>query len=585
MWGKSAYLVLVLFAAACGSSDEPGGGPGADAAPPPPPSPDAGPAPDPTVAIFAPDHIVDVAIELAPADWEALRTQTRSIFDVLGSTCLSDPPPSPFTWFAASVTIDGQAADMIAVRKKGFFGSLSETKPSLKVKLDEFVPGQALWGVEDLTLNNAISDPAYLKQCLGYQLFAAAGVPAPRCNFARVSVNGQPLGLYVHVEAIKKAFLARHFADDGGNLYEGALSDFRPGWVETFQKKTNETDPDRSDLEGLVPLMDLPDGQLLPALETELDLDAFVTFWAMELLVAHADGYARNTNNFYLYHDPSTGLAHFIPWGIDAILVEFGALPWESEPPPVAIWAEGVLARRLYLNPDGRARYVARVRELLDSVWLEDEILAEIDRMEALITPEIPLAERAGFAGAVDGVRGFVLSQRGRITAALDGGPEPWSQPLRDPWCVDPIGTTSATFATTFGTLEAPDPFAAGTGSFAVDYLGMTLPIGQVGSTAGIDPDSGLPAVRVFAWTSATELLVAHVAIDADLFVSGGVAELDWVAASGYLVKLVFAPGVDPQVVVMGLLGDGLIQLSQAGLAPGTPVVGSFDSVVYENIF
>ena len=41
----------------------------------------------------------------------------------------------------------------------------------------------------------------------------AAGVVAPRCNFATVTVNGQLIGLYVHVESIKKQFVGRHFAD------------------------------------------------------------------------------------------------------------------------------------------------------------------------------------------------------------------------------------------------------------------------------------------------------------------------------------------------------------------------------------
>ena len=42
-------------------------------------------------------------------------------------------------------------------------------------------------------------------------MFEKAGLPAPRCNFARVSMNGEDLGIYVHVEPVKKAFLRDNF--------------------------------------------------------------------------------------------------------------------------------------------------------------------------------------------------------------------------------------------------------------------------------------------------------------------------------------------------------------------------------------
>ena len=74
-------------------------------------------------------------------------------------------------------------------------------------------------GTRRFTLNNAKQDPSLIRQCLGFALFAQAGVPAPRCNFAHVTVNGHDLGIYANVEEVRKPMLARHFADDDGNLY------------------------------------------------------------------------------------------------------------------------------------------------------------------------------------------------------------------------------------------------------------------------------------------------------------------------------------------------------------------------------
>jgi hypothetical protein len=44
-----------------------------------------------------------------------------------------------------------------------------------------------------MTLNNNKQDPSAIHQCLGYAVFADAGVPAPRCNFAHVVSATQPV--------------------------------------------------------------------------------------------------------------------------------------------------------------------------------------------------------------------------------------------------------------------------------------------------------------------------------------------------------------------------------------------------------
>ena len=174
---------------------------------------------------------------MAPADWDALRVQTRSITEMIEGDCLAQPFPSPFTKFAATVTIDGTRLDQVGIKKKGLLGSLNTEKPSLKLDFDEYVAGQRYLGLEKLTLNNANQDPAYVRQCLAYAMFRKAGLVASRCNFARVRVNGADLGVYVNVESVDHEFTRRNFANGDGNLYEGTLSDFRPGWTGTFDPK------------------------------------------------------------------------------------------------------------------------------------------------------------------------------------------------------------------------------------------------------------------------------------------------------------------------------------------------------------
>lgn len=577
-------LALLLASMGC-SGDDGGPAPDAgpddrDAAPDPDPDPDPDPEVDDSDLLFEADRVLEVAIEMAPEDWDELRRQTRDVYAMLdGEGCLDEPFGSPFTYFEATVTIDGEVRERAGVRKKGLLGSLSEERPSLKVDLEEYVADNELHALEKLTLNNAISDPALVRQCLSYALFAEAGVPAPRCNFARVSVNGQDLGVYVHLESVGKRFLADHFEDGEGNLYEGSLSDFRDGWSGSFEQKTNEEeDPSRGDLEAVTRALDAPDEELLASLEPVVDVDQFTTFWAMEILTAHVDGYSANTNNFFAYADPATGQFSFFPWGTDATF-------WSVDPfgpGHASVWATGVLSYRLYQDRDARSAYHARLRELLDTVWNEEAIVAEIDRMEDLLAGEIDLARQGDFQRAVEEVRTYVRGRRAAILAEIgDGvGPE-WELPLRDAPCMVRVGSAEGTFEAVWGTAGADNPFLVdGAGTLVGEIADSALEIGTVTATAGWDPEgSGRALVQVIAALDDGRVVVAHFAVDPAVFVGGLELDLDITQNVGALVWF------DPATSDFGVWGyffGGRLRFEQASLVDGEPVRGSFESEVIE---
>ena len=149
---------------------------------------------DPSATIFSPDKILEVNIEMRPGDFEKLRNQTRSDEQITTTLRERRKPRRVFTYFPASVRLAGRTLGRVGVRKKGFWGSLSTEKPSLKIKFSKYVSNLRPFGLRRLTLNNAQQDPAYIGQCLVYHLFAKSGLVAPRCNFARVLVNGEDIG-------------------------------------------------------------------------------------------------------------------------------------------------------------------------------------------------------------------------------------------------------------------------------------------------------------------------------------------------------------------------------------------------------
>ena len=522
--------------------------------------------PDYSEELFDPDHVIEVTIEIDPEDAASLAAETTSILDlIVGEDCLDHPLGATFTWFHCDVTVDGTTLQDVGIRKKGLIGSLSESKPGLKLKFDKWVDEQTLYGVERMTLNNGIADPTLVRQCLGYQLFADAGIAAPRCNFAHVTANGADLGVYVNVEPVKKAFLRRNYPDEDGDLYEGTLSDFREGWVGTFEPKTDDTDPDHGCIHDVVAAMDVPDGELQQSLEQVLDVDAFLTFWAMEVLVAHMDGYAGNTNNYFVYRDPTTDLITFIPWGIDAIFWNYDGWGFDTQD---AVLANGLLANRFFFHSELQSLYLQRLQSLLDEVWDEDALLDEIDRMEAVVAP-VALPD-PWMEPSLEDLRAFILGRRAAIEASIDEGPT-WDLPAPDSPCVVPTGTLEVTFDTTWNSLDSPDPLNTGASTIGGTWDGTDLPVVTGGAVAG--DYGGTALLAALGMASDTEVVEGAVQFELSA-VQPGTYFLDLGMRVGYYQTLDFLTQDEFQFVAY--VADGNLVLDEASAVAGAPFRGSF---------
>ncbi len=548
--------------------------------PPPPPEPIP---PDAADAYFAMGRVLDISIEIDTEDWDTLRHQTRTFEDVMAEIAeyeLSRPFAGIYTWFPATVTIDGETHTEVGVRKKGFLGSQSDTKPALKLRYDKYVDDQSLGGVmQRMTLNNSIQDPSMINTCLTYEVFAAAGNPASRCNFATVSVNGRNLGLYVHVEEIKAPFLARHFATTEGNLYEGTVSDFTPEFRGTIEKKTNEDADDWSDIDALVAALQDPSDAGWAALADLVDLDRFLSFWATEVLVGHWDGYAGDRNNYWFYRDLD-GRFVFIPWGVDDTFhLKDDPNPFDniSDPPP-SVLALTAIPNRLYNDDDWRARYVDRLRHLLEVVWDEEALLARVDEMAAIVHEHALPEVRPAAAADAERIRQFIEKRRAEILDDLTPQPPEWPDPDFPVGGADPLEMT-VRFESTWGSNESINPIAEGEilhlaldgsevppGDSGV-IVGHASPEESVGfdepaasiTLLGLQPDGSVEGMTVVLplarFTSGTELVIGTDDI------GGGV----WTIPAGGTALDSFTP-----------FTEGTLKLAEAGTSEGATVLGSF---------
>ena len=383
--------------------------------------------------LFPTDRVLKVEIDVDLEDWDSIRYVTRDIRTELGAERQFGPVESPYNYVKADVTIDGVKFKDVGLRKKGFIGSQSTSRPSFKIKLDYKSKTTGIGELSTLTLNNNQQDTTLLSQYMGYSFFRGAGLPAPRCAFAKVTLNGSDLGVYSHVESAKKSLVGRSFGDSDGTLYEGTVVDFHQDWGASFDRKFGKKDYGRKQIEKLIEAVKLPEGKSFDTFDAEsamkelVAMDEFYQFWAIESLLGFWDGYSGNRNNFFFYVNRLDDKIYFIPWGGDCMFQKFSMVDRDPRL-PLCVKTKGILAHRLYQNPDSRERYRKTLVKLLEEHWNEDALLAEVDRIEELVRPFLSDSQKRRYS--TRSVQSFIKTRREEINAEMAGGMPVWT---RDP--------------------------------------------------------------------------------------------------------------------------------------------------------
>lgn len=530
------------------------------------------PAPDVTDLAYDRSRVLEIEIEMNAADFDVMRNQARNIFDILaGEDCMDAPFAHPYTWFEANVTLDGELVEDVAIRKKGLIGSQEAARPGIKLDLDDIVPGQRWNGVEHFTLNNARQDPSRLKTCMGFEIYEAAGVPASRCSFAHVVVNGEDLGLYSNVEPVKRQLLEREFGDSRGNLYEGTLSDFREGWTDTFEDEWETSD--RSDLDAVVAALDSDDDE---ELDQVVNVDAFARAWATEVLIGHWDSYTANTNNFYMYANPSDGgRFHMVPWGIDAILE--GESPFGAGS-PTSVTAESALSHHIYTNEDGQDRYFAALDSLLEETWDEDALLARLDEMEDLTGPYLgDTTDLSARRETIRSMESFIEDRRGNISSELSRGRPDVDDVLREAICLADQGSVEIAFESTWGSYGSENTFDYGSGTFSATIDGEDVPIEFMSAVLG-EYETGYSILFVSGRLEGGDAVAYYALADTSDLGAEGSLDVDWNTVQAYLL---YDTGSLNNWQVWAYLGEGTLELEEASTSFGEDVRGSSVVRVY----
>ena len=229
--------------------------------------------------------------------------------------------------------------DSVGFRLRGNT-SRNAQKKSFKLDFNHFISGRDFYDVEKINLNGEHNDPSIVRSKLCWDFYQEIGVPSTRASHTKVFINSEYYGLYISIEHIDDTFLKRNYENDSGNLwkciwpadltYRGDNpEDYYPYYDDTrpYELKTNKEEYDYSKLARLIRIIN----QVPDSLELVLSIKETLQYFAVNILTGSWDDYRFLRNNFYLYHNPSDDLIHWIPYDYDnSFSVDWFDIDWSS---------------------------------------------------------------------------------------------------------------------------------------------------------------------------------------------------------------------------------------------------------------
>lgn len=223
-----------------------------------------------------------------------------------------------------------EAVEDVGFRLRGNTSRIS-WKKSFKLSFNGFVPGREFYDVDKMNLNGEHNDPSIIRSKLCWDIYQDIGMTASRAAYAAVYINEAYFGLYISIEHYDDEFLARHFADDSGNLWKcnymarlNYLGDdpeaykFTDNGRRVYELKTNEAEDDYSQLARLIDVLNnTSSSAIMDSLETILDIPAVLKYFAIDVLTGSWDDYWYGKNNFYIYHEPTQDKFYLFPYDYD----------------------------------------------------------------------------------------------------------------------------------------------------------------------------------------------------------------------------------------------------------------------------
>ncbi|NNC87508.1 MAG: hypothetical protein HKN82_03490, partial [Akkermansiaceae bacterium] len=416
--------------------------------------------------VYDPMVVRSLYLEVDPADW------TRVINDqpVEGDTASQERAGAWFSDAPIAVTFDPVAAPpagsiLVEIRRKGatdpVLTSGGLTKVSLKIDINELVPGQRWNGLRKLSLEIG-SEGGPLSEGFAWQVHrmaAEAGYykyDAANAAWAKLYVNGGFHGVFTSSEQRDEQFLRNRDLYSPTNTWL-----YKVDGSPTLELGVGDS-PTHLHLD-FAPFAGNGGGSGGPDLEIDLpqwiDMEGMLTLGACNAYVENSDGlFKRNGKNSFAadFLPPNQRLRMYFPWDLDS------AVKQGTE----NIYG-GFFSNEITENPWFRRVYEHTLRELIEGPLSEASLHAFLNDLELVLAPELAadpfISSGAGdFASLRNWVTGRNANVLGQLTLPFVARPV-FNQDGGE--VVSGFGLTmTAPAGQIYYTLDGTDPRAPGGG-------------------------------------------------------------------------------------------------------------------------
>jgi len=282
--------------------------------------------------------------------------------------------------------------------------SRSSAKKSFKVSFNTYEQGRKYRGVEKINLNGEHNDPSIIRSKLCADLAKEMGIPSPRANHVKLYINGDYFGLYINVEHIDEEYVKTRYGNNNGNLYKCLYpaelhylgsnpEDYKleQNGRRIYDLKTNTESDDYADIATFISILNTtPHENFRCELEKVFNVDAYIKVMVFDILTANWDGHIFNKNNFYLYKNTQTNKFEYILYDLDNTFgIDWFGVDWSKrniyEWSPS--WDNRPLYERIMADPVYQSRFSTLMKEILETVFIPEEIEAYLTSKKGLISP------------------------------------------------------------------------------------------------------------------------------------------------------------------------------------------------------
>jgi len=370
-----------------------------------------------THKIFDLKSVHRIEINISSGEWAVLQQSNSRGGGAQGGTDYTDSTGrlihvgsgfgGYYPWVKADVRFADEDFPSAGIRYRGnsSFSRSSAAAPlraNLKLKLDVF-EDQGKWhGVKTLNFNAGNIDYTLMREAIGFALFRAAGVPAPRTAFAELVFtvpniyDARSGGAYVMIENVNKDFLEDFFGSDEGLLMKperlsGGVHSLGMNWssyVSIYRPESEATPEQQARVMTFAQVVSQDSvEEFRRRIGDYLDVDEFLRFIAVNAFLENWDSYIGNAHNYYIYLDPTDNRFRFIPWDLDLSMGSslggrggrgnFSIMTPYSGSHPLIYY--------LLDDPEVKARYRDIIRELAATAFSPETINALCDTVEEAI--------------------------------------------------------------------------------------------------------------------------------------------------------------------------------------------------------